>query len=76
MRIEILSNGIGSVSSLQNSLSGLHTDINSTIESLQGVKKKLNNITGGAGNLSGAVNSIQRRNRNGYSDYRCRRFCR
>lgn len=61
MRIEILSNGIGSVSSLQNSLSGLHTDINSTIESLQGVKKKLNNITGGAGNLSGAVNSIQRR---------------
>ena len=61
MRIEILSNGSGSISSLQNGLSNLHTDIGATIDSLRGAQRKLNNITGGVGNLSGAVSSLQAR---------------
>lgn len=61
MRIEINANGIGSVSSFQNGLSKLHTDINSTIESLQNTQRKINNITGGVGNLSSAVSSLQNR---------------
>lgn len=61
VRIEINASGGGSFDALQNSLSGLHTDIYSTIESLQGVSNKLNNITGGVSNLSDAVDSLRSR---------------
>ncbi len=61
MRIEINACGDGSVAELQSSLSGLHKNINSTIESLRNVKSKMNNITGGVGTLSDAVSSLQAR---------------
>ena len=61
MRIELFSNGNGSIASFQKSLSNLHSDINTTIDSLRGVQKKMNNISGGIGNLSEAVANIQSR---------------
>lgn len=60
MRIEIFASG-GSVLALQQGLDSLHSDIGSTIESLRRTDRKLNNITNGLGNLSGASNSIQTR---------------
>lgn len=61
LRIELFSNGNGSVATFQKGVTNLHSDINATIDSLRGVQKKMNNITGGVGNLSGAVASIQSR---------------
>lgn len=60
MRIEIFASG-GSILALQQGLDSLHSDIGSTIESLRRTDRKLNNITNGLGNLSGASNNIQTR---------------
>lgn len=61
MRIELFSSGSMSVSAFQKGLSDFHSDINSTIDSLRGVQRKLNNISGGVGNLTGALSDIKMR---------------
>lgn len=60
MRIEIFANG-GSVEQMQQGINVLHTDISATIESLQTICAKLNNMTGGVSNLSDALQSVNRK---------------
>lgn len=62
MRIEILANGIGSVSELQQGLTTLHTNISATIDDLRSVCRKMDNLpAGGIGRLSGAYNNVKDR---------------
>lgn len=60
-RIKIFANGSGSVSQLQSGLSTLHSSITSTIEDLRTVTRKMSNLSGGLGNLSGAYQSVNTR---------------
>lgn len=60
-RIEIFANGTGSVSQLQSGLSALHSSITLTIEDLRTVTRKMSNLSGGLGNLSGAYQSVNTR---------------
>ena len=62
MRIEILANGIGSVSQMQNGFKNLYNSISDTIDSLRSTQNKINNVNGGPQSyLTPAVNELQTR---------------
>ena len=61
MRIELMSTGASSISSMQNRLQNLHNNINATIQSLQNARQRINTLPGGAQNLSVAANNLQHR---------------
>lgn len=59
MKLSILGSSGGSVGALQSKLSGLHTNISGTIETLRNVKTKLSNVEGGG--MEAASSNIQSR---------------
>lgn len=61
MRIEIFANGGGAVGQFQSGLRSLRGDISQTITSFRQTRQKIQNLPGGAANLSGSVSQIETR---------------
>ena len=64
MRIQLTAKGANSVSQFQSGLGSLHNRISDTIDSLQSVNNKFDDLTGGLGSLASARENLQIRLRN------------
>ena len=61
MRIQLIAKGNNSVAQFRTGLDSLENKINETVNSLQSVNNKFDNLTGGLGNLSSAKGNIVER---------------